>query len=129
MKKRKQYASLFSKKKKTRVKKKKNWTKEKEDCVFKVKINNFDLNMQMDNGKLGNAYTKKFLKKYLKADFTKEQVTSPPIWWVGHKKNLRQFDGSVIKKNLLVERYLGETRRMEAIRLALVLWEVMLVMS
>ena len=45
--------------------------------ILKVKINNIDLGMQIDN--------KKRLGTHWKVNFTKEQVTTPPIWWVGHK--------------------------------------------
>ena len=68
-----------------------NWTEEKKGIILRVKINNFDLDMQMDTG---NAYTKKFLGTYWKANFTKEQFTTSTIWRVSHKI-LVFFEGSL----------------------------------
>ena len=58
----------------------------KKDIILKVSTNQ-QIWFGYANGyrKWGNAYTKKFLGTHWKANFTKKQVTTPPIWWVGHK--------------------------------------------
>ena len=77
-KKRNQYGSLFSKKEKCR----KNWT-EKKDIILEVKIDDFDLDMQMDSEV--TLIIRKFWEPSGKPTFRKSKIL------------FRQFDGSVIK--------------------------------
>ena len=51
----------------------------KKDSILKVKINNFDLNMQMDTGSEETFIPKEFLRMHWKANFTKEQFITPII--------------------------------------------------
>ena len=75
--------SLFSKKTKQGYRK---IEQKEKDLILKVKIS-IIYRFWYANGywQFGNAYTKKFLGMYWKANFTKEQFTTPPIWWVSHK--------------------------------------------
>ena len=86
-KKRNQYGSLFSKRQKEC---RKNWT-EKKDIIKKVKIKNFDLDMQMDTSSEAALIPKNFW----------EHIGKPISW----KNNLLfcQFDGSVIKTSRYFE--------------------------
>ena len=51
----------------------------KKKDILKVKINNFNLDMQMNTGSEVTLYTNKFLGRHWKANFTKEQFTTPPV--------------------------------------------------
>ena len=46
-------------------------------------MNNFYLDMQKDTGSEVMFIPRNF--PHWKANFTKEQFTTPPIWWVGPK--------------------------------------------
>ena len=48
----------------------------KKDIILKVKIDNFDLDIQMDTG----SEVALIPKKLWIANFTKEEFTTPPIW-------------------------------------------------
>ena len=56
-----------------------------KDIILKVKINNFDLDVQMDTGSEVSLILRNFWERIGKVNFTKEQFTTPPIWWVDHK--------------------------------------------
>ena len=63
----------------------KDWTQEKRHYTKKVKINNFDLDMQMDTGSEVTLIPRNFWKRTGKLTLQKGSL------------QLRQFDGSVIK--------------------------------
>ena len=58
----------------------------KKDIILKVKINNFDLDMQMDTGSEVTLIPKIFWEHIgKKANFMKKQFATPPISRVGQK--------------------------------------------
>ena len=91
--KRNQYGSLFSKKQKQECRKKLNGRKKK--ILLKIKINNFDLDMQMDTGSEVTLIPKNFLECIGKPTLRKSCF------------QLRQFDGSVIENFRVLWRFLG----------------------
>ena len=58
----------------------------KKDCILKVKIYNFSLNMQKDTGSKVTLMPKEFWERIGKPNLRKSSL------------QLRQFDGSIIKK-------------------------------
>ena len=73
----KKYGSLFSKKEKEC---RKNWT-EKKDIILEVKIDDFDLDMQMDTGSEVTLIIRNFWEPSGKPTFRKSKIL------------FRQFDG------------------------------------